>query len=276
MGFGAIGAATGEGYTAGKAIRAIARNREMPAKLSRTMLVGQAIAESASIFALVMAILLLFMDIPDPGIFKAASLLGAGSVWVSGPSAPASAPGARPDGLSGDRTTTRHHRPYDHQYAHRYGRLPDPGDLCDGGVLDSAVSNPWPGCAAFPTVGRPVRGWGEHRAGRHRFRLRRRFGRRRQLRGSCPSAGNRHGSVTTTMLVGQAVAQTPSVFGLLIGFILMFKHLPGVLDPECLRSLCSAPECAWAWRHRSWRRQRGDRRRGGALGGARNRIMPAK
>jgi F0F1-type ATP synthase membrane subunit c/vacuolar-type H+-ATPase subunit K len=34
------------------------------------------------------------------------------------------------------------------------------------------------------------------------------------------------GSVTTTMLVGQAVAQTPSIFGLLISFILMFKHFP--------------------------------------------------
>jgi F-type H+-transporting ATPase subunit c len=32
--------------------------------------------------------------------------------------------------------------------------------------------------------------------------------------------------VTTIMLVGQAVAQTPSIFGLLVSFILMFKTFP--------------------------------------------------
>jgi ATP synthase F0 subunit c len=34
------------------------------------------------------------------------------------------------------------------------------------------------------------------------------------------------GQVTTTMLVGQAVSQTPSIFGLLVSFILMFKTFP--------------------------------------------------
>jgi F0F1-type ATP synthase membrane subunit c/vacuolar-type H+-ATPase subunit K len=33
-------------------------------------------------------------------------------------------------------------------------------------------------------------------------------------------------SVTTIMLVGQAVSQTPSIFGLLVSFILMFKSFP--------------------------------------------------
>jgi F0F1-type ATP synthase membrane subunit c/vacuolar-type H+-ATPase subunit K len=33
-------------------------------------------------------------------------------------------------------------------------------------------------------------------------------------------------SVTTIMLVGQAVAQTPAIFGLLVSFILMFKSFP--------------------------------------------------
>jgi ATP synthase F0 subunit c len=32
--------------------------------------------------------------------------------------------------------------------------------------------------------------------------------------------------VTTTMLVGQAVSQTPCIFGLLISFVLMFKAFP--------------------------------------------------
>ena len=34
------------------------------------------------------------------------------------------------------------------------------------------------------------------------------------------------GRVTTTMLVGQAVSQTPSIFGLLVSFVLMFKTFP--------------------------------------------------
>jgi F0F1-type ATP synthase membrane subunit c/vacuolar-type H+-ATPase subunit K len=33
-------------------------------------------------------------------------------------------------------------------------------------------------------------------------------------------------NVTTIMLVGQAVAQTPAIFGLLVSFILMFKSFP--------------------------------------------------
>ena len=34
------------------------------------------------------------------------------------------------------------------------------------------------------------------------------------------------GNVITTMLVGQAVAQTPAIFGLLVSFILIFKTFP--------------------------------------------------
>jgi ATP synthase F0 subunit c len=33
-------------------------------------------------------------------------------------------------------------------------------------------------------------------------------------------------NVTTVMLVGQAMSQTPSIFGLLVAFILMFKSFP--------------------------------------------------
>jgi len=62
MGFGAIGAAIGEGYTAAKANEAIARNPELSGDLFKTMLIGQAIAETASIFALIIAMLLLFAD----------------------------------------------------------------------------------------------------------------------------------------------------------------------------------------------------------------------
>jgi F0F1-type ATP synthase membrane subunit c/vacuolar-type H+-ATPase subunit K len=55
MGSGAIGAAIGEGYTAALANEAMSRNTKFSGDIFKSMLVGQAIAESASIFALVIA-----------------------------------------------------------------------------------------------------------------------------------------------------------------------------------------------------------------------------
>jgi ATP synthase F0 subunit c len=60
IGFGAIGAALGEGYTAGIASEALSQRPEKAGDVVRNMLVGQAIAESAAIFALVVAVILLF------------------------------------------------------------------------------------------------------------------------------------------------------------------------------------------------------------------------
>ena len=61
IGFGAIGAAVGVGYTAAQANLATSRNPQISGILFKNMLIGQAIAESTSIFALVIAILLLFL-----------------------------------------------------------------------------------------------------------------------------------------------------------------------------------------------------------------------
>jgi F-type H+-transporting ATPase subunit c len=61
MGFGAIGAGLGEGYAAGKACEGVARAPEQAALLTRTMLIGQAVTESVGIYALVVALLLLFV-----------------------------------------------------------------------------------------------------------------------------------------------------------------------------------------------------------------------
>ena len=63
MGLGAIGAAIGEGYTAAQANVAVSRDPKNSGEIFKNMLVGQAVAESASIFALVIAILLLFLDV---------------------------------------------------------------------------------------------------------------------------------------------------------------------------------------------------------------------
>ncbi len=61
MGFGAIGPGVGEGYAAGKACEAIGRAPENAGLLTRTMLIGQAVAESTGIYSLVVALLMLFV-----------------------------------------------------------------------------------------------------------------------------------------------------------------------------------------------------------------------
>ena len=61
MGFGAIGPGVGEGITAAKACEAIGRNPREAGLLTRTMLVGQAVAESTGIYSLVIALLLIFV-----------------------------------------------------------------------------------------------------------------------------------------------------------------------------------------------------------------------
>ena len=61
MGLGAIGPGVGEGITAAKACEAIGRNPREAGLLTRTMLVGQAVAESTGIYSLVIALLLLFV-----------------------------------------------------------------------------------------------------------------------------------------------------------------------------------------------------------------------
>ncbi|MBW1714080.1 MAG: ATP synthase F0 subunit C, partial [Deltaproteobacteria bacterium] len=68
IGLGAIGAAVGEGFAAGQANRALASSAQESGNILKTMLVGQAIAESAGIFALVVAMLLIFIDFPFEGL----------------------------------------------------------------------------------------------------------------------------------------------------------------------------------------------------------------
>ena len=61
MGLGAIGPGIGEGYAAGKACEGIAKRPEHANLLTRTMLIGQAVAESTGIYSLVIALILIFV-----------------------------------------------------------------------------------------------------------------------------------------------------------------------------------------------------------------------
>ena len=61
MGLGAIGPAIGEGNAVGKALEAMARQPEMQGNLRTNMILGCAITETTGIYALVVALLLLFL-----------------------------------------------------------------------------------------------------------------------------------------------------------------------------------------------------------------------
>jgi ATP synthase F0 subunit c len=61
IGFGAIGAGLGLGAATGRAILGMARQPFMQNALLRTMIIGMAIAESTTIYALVISILLIFV-----------------------------------------------------------------------------------------------------------------------------------------------------------------------------------------------------------------------
>jgi ATP synthase F0 subunit c len=77
MGFGAIGAGVGEGITAGEAIDSGARQPAAAGELVRIMLIGQAIAETSGIFALVIAFVLMF-GAPEPSLEMVGASIGAG------------------------------------------------------------------------------------------------------------------------------------------------------------------------------------------------------
>lgn len=60
VGLGAIGPGIGEGIIASKALEAIGRNPEAANKITPLMFVTMAIAESTAIYALVVALIILF------------------------------------------------------------------------------------------------------------------------------------------------------------------------------------------------------------------------
>jgi len=61
MGLGALGPGLGEGFAAGRACEGVSRAPEHAGIITRTMLIGQAVAESCAIYALVVALLMIFV-----------------------------------------------------------------------------------------------------------------------------------------------------------------------------------------------------------------------
>jgi len=242
MGLGAVGAAIGEGYTAAMANLAVSRSPNNSGDIFKNMLVGQAVAESSSIFALVIAILLLFLDIEMAGVLKAAALLGAGLCMGLG--AIGSGIGA---GFPGGQT------------CFGIARQPEAApSLTTNMLIGSAVCQtpaifamvvalillfkPTGAAAAFPTCAALIgaglsTGLAAIGSG---------YGGGMAAGASCEGVARQPETttaVTTTMLVGQAVYQTPSVFGLLVSFILIFKSFPESTTLSASVGLLSAGLC---------------------------------
>lgn len=57
-----LGPGIGEGYAAGKAVEAVARQPEAKGDIISTMILGQAISESTGIYSLVVAMILLYSN----------------------------------------------------------------------------------------------------------------------------------------------------------------------------------------------------------------------
>lgn len=57
-----LGPGIGEGYAAGKAVEAVARQPEAKGDIISTMILGQAISESTGIYSLVVAMILLYAN----------------------------------------------------------------------------------------------------------------------------------------------------------------------------------------------------------------------
>jgi ATP synthase F0 subunit c len=225
MGLGAVGAAIGEGYTAAQANLAVSRNTDLSGDIFKNMLVGQAVAESASIFALVIAILLLFLDTGDASMVKAAAYFGAGlsmGFGAMGSGVGSGVPGgqaclgiSRQPAVAGKLTTNM-------LIGSAVCQTPAIFSMVVALMLifiDFSHLPVHPTWAALVGAGVST-GLAAIGSG---------YGGGLAAGASCEGIARQPTStanVTTTMLVGQAVAQTPSIFGLLVSFILMFKSFP--------------------------------------------------
>ena len=225
IGLGAIGAALGEGYAAGLANKAISRRPEKGGDIAKSMLVGQAMAESAAIFALVVAVLLLFLDISESPTVEAFALIGAGlgmgfgafgsAVGGGYPAAECCLGISRQPAVTGELITNMLIGSAVCQTPSIFAMVISL-ILMFVGFEDMPLNPGWAGLmAAGISVGLSSIGSG--------------IGGGMPAGESCAGIARNPESakqVTTAMLIGQAVAQTPCIFGLLISFVLIFKIPP--------------------------------------------------
>lgn len=242
MGLGAIGAAIGEGHTAASANTAISRSPESSGDIIKMMLVGQAVAESAAIFALVVAILLLFSNFSAYSYLMVSIVLGAGfsigfgavgsGIGAGFPAGAACMGIAHQPSVSSRLTTNM-------LIGSAVCQTPAIFGLVTSFILlftdfsARAVSPTW---AALLGAGL-ASGLGGIGAG---------IGSGLVAESGCEGIARQPLSinpVTNIMLLGQAVTQTTAIYGLLISFILMFKIVPESSSLAAAAALLGAGLC---------------------------------
>jgi F-type H+-transporting ATPase subunit c len=242
MGLGALGSGLGAGMPCGEAIRGMVRQPELKGQMTATMLVGSAVCQTPAILAMVVALMLMFVDFGDSTPLKAVCLLGAGLCMGLG---------AIGSGMGSGHPTA--------QACKGIARQPQViGPITANMLVGSAVSQtpaifamvvalmlmfidfgdvPFnPAWAAFLGAGLST-GLSAIGSG---------YGCGLAAGASCEGISRQPrnvASVTTIMLVGQAVAQTPCIFGLLVSFILMFKAFPETAALAPAIALLSAGLC---------------------------------
>ncbi len=239
MGMGAIGAAMGEGYTAAQANAAMSRNPEMSGDILKSMLIGQAIAESSSIFALVIAVLMLFMQVEHATIITAAALFSAGLCMGFG----AIGSGIGSGYPAGEACLGLVRQPAAQDKITRTMLIG--AAVCQDPAifamvialmllfLDFSQGPVVPMCAALFGAGLSS-GLVNIGAG---------IGCGFAAKSGCEGVSRTPENiapVTTIMLVGQAVTQTASIFGLLVSFVLMFGSYPDTVALSLPMALIAA------------------------------------
>ncbi len=225
IGLGAIGAAIGEGYTAAQANFAISRKPELSGDIFKTMLVGQAIAESAAIFSLVVALVLLFTSFANGSFMTVSALFSSGlciglgaigsGIGAGFPAGEACRGMAHQPAVSKRLTTNM-------LIGSAVCQTPSIFALVISFILlyaNVAGKPTWPTWAALFGAGLSA-GLSAIGAG---------FGSGLVAASSCEGIARQPQSatvVTNSMLLGQAITQTTAIYGLLIAFILLFKSYP--------------------------------------------------
>ncbi|MCK5266819.1 MAG: ATP synthase F0 subunit C [Spirochaetes bacterium] len=226
MGFGAIGAGIGEGYAAGKASEAIARQPHQSGAVVKNMLIGQAVTETSGIFALLISIILLFRGEGVNTLSQGIAFLSAGisiGFGALGPGIGAGFPAgsactaiARQPGNSSLVTVTMLIGQAMSQAPIIFALvvslllifLPNLANLAPVGIAAIAAAGI---CSGFGAIG-PGIGSGYPAAS------------------ACTVAGGfpkSIGKARINMLLGQSVAQTTAIFSLLVSLILIVITFKG-------------------------------------------------
>ena len=223
VGFGAVGPGTGMGMSAAAAVKGMGTQPRTSSDLFRIMLIGQGATSTPPTFALVIAILLLFGSGDSAELVKGFAGLGAG-ISIGAASFASGFGSSLPAAMAGEAIARQPHmrRPFTtlmlvgqalSQTPLIFALLvsflliflpaaPDAGILNYVAVLSSGI------CMGFGSMGSSIGSGFAAESAMVGIRLHR-----------TPEKAS--GPIIRTMLLGLAVAQSPSVFALVISFVLL-------------------------------------------------------